>query len=635
VSRTSIGPNVVAAVLVIVVALGLIRERRAAHAEADEVVTMYCAFLSGVIDGDSADGVQVADFFTACDGLSSSEIGLIASAVGDEDGMLEPGELNAFDLEADQITVATASTDWLKAIYVIAFVDDDGPLTFDAQSGVIVNINDDGGSNEPSPPVDGDPETCDGQQDDDCGTTTLANGDGIVVATVTANTANQGDEVDVDVTQEGVGQIITLLVVGAPDEVAVSLVEETIQTRVNSDCINGDFGVLDDAAISNPDSTIAIAVVSDNDLVPLTRVALDFDSADPLTADIGGATAFTLDAGQFGIAALAVVCGGEYPGMSDIIVDDGVEQWSASIIVQSIGDGDEDGLPDSYENAHNCLSASTPDAEADPDTDGSENAEEYTLRTDPCDPDTDDDFVPDGWPDNCPLVPNLDQANADSRPQDNGPGIASVDATVANGDGLGDVCDDDDDNDGLVDADEGVGACGEANLGLHPSPARGDVTNDDDGDGNPAPPMGSDTDDDGPSWDVDNDGTLDGYECAHGSDPSDPTSLPSPEPPSPPEASPDLDNDGLLSEWERRGFGTDPYNDDSDGDGIGDCVEALDLDGNGVANFSGDTIPVAKAAVQPGFGTTMAYDIDKNGGVNFAGDAIASARRTLGIVPCL
>src|SRR5262249_53404274 len=51
---------------------------------------------------------------------------------------------------------------------------------------------------------------------------------------------------------------------------------------------------------------------------------------------------------------------------------------------------------------------------------------------DACDPDADNDGIPNAQ-DNCPLVANPDQADFD-------------------GDGIGDACDSDDDNDGVVDA---------------------------------------------------------------------------------------------------------------------------------------------------------------------------------------
>ena len=62
------------------------------------------------------------------------------------------------------------------------------------------------------------------------------------------------------------------------------------------------------------------------------------------------------------------------------------------------------------------------------------------------DPDTDGDFVIDGS-DNCPTVLNADQENTDQELVDGG-------ETLIVGDSLGNACDDDDDNDGLLDVEE-------------------------------------------------------------------------------------------------------------------------------------------------------------------------------------
>ncbi len=246
-------------------------------------------------------------------------------------------------------------------------------------------------------------------------------------------------------------------------------------------------------------------------------------------------------------------------------------------------------------------------------------------------PDSDGDGVSDPL-DNCVAVANAQQTNSDSMPLDNGSAFGHNDATVPAADALGDACDPDNDNDGLADAAEapllGCGAFSGINAN-HPAPMYGDLTTDDDGDGNPAPPMGSDVLDQGTSADTDGDGALDGYECDHGSNPRDSHSRP----PRLADDFADDDGDGLANAWERAGWGTNPDVNDSDGDGIGDCQEALDIDGNGVANFAGDTQAVAKAAMLQ-VGATSDDDVNKDGVVNLPGDVINHARRTLGVVLC-
>ena len=83
----------------------------------------------------------------------------------------------------------------------------------------------------------------------------------------------------------------------------------------------------------------------------------------------------------------------------------------------------------------------------DNDNDGLTDSEETALGTDPLNPDSDYDYVSDGpddpdgagsvvaGPDNCPNTQNMNQYDND-------------------GDGAGDVCDDDDDNDGFGDVSE-------------------------------------------------------------------------------------------------------------------------------------------------------------------------------------
>ena len=232
--------------------------------------------------------------------------------------------------------------------------------------------------------------------------------------------------------------------------------------------------------------------------------------------------------------------------------------------------------------------------------------------------DTDGDGIPDAT-DNCVTVWNPDQANfdGDAPPYGDGVGIgngkaiAGDDRTVPNSDTLGDACDPDDDNDGLAD-------------GSDPDP-RGDNTYEDNANGNPCVPLGTDAADDGPSWDADCDGLLDGAEsgCPLAVNPNG-----------------DDDGDGLKNTWEVCKWGTYPSDpdgpggvdpQDSDGDTRGDCKEAADVNGDGVVNFAADVIYYAKAALLPPatFGKDGDFDINGDAIVDFISDVIPEARLAL------
>ncbi|MEX2246812.1 MAG: hypothetical protein WEC75_09000 [Dehalococcoidia bacterium] len=239
--------------------------------------------------------------------------------------------------------------------------------------------------------------------------------------------------------------------------------------------------------------------------------------------------------------------------------------------------------------------------------------------------DQDGDTVLDGA-DNCSGVFNVNQENTLIGQIDNGPTLPGDDITVPNEDAVGDACDADTDNDGSPDPQEVTG-CGYSPT--DPGSPFFDDSYDDDGDGNPVPPMGTDASDDGPSWDTDGDAVLDGFECQSGTDPTDAASKPLTM------AGIDSDGDGLLDGWERAGWGTSHLKVHSDGDGIGDCREAADVDGNGVLNFSGDTLSTVRAVLLfPMFARSGVFDIDKNGVLNFSGDAIIAARLALIVGLC-
>ena len=120
------------------------------------------------------------------------------------------------------------------------------------------------------------------------------------------------------------------------------------------------------------------------------------------------------------------------------------------------------------DNVDNCppngpddFSTRNPD-QTDSDSDG---------QGDKCDPDDDNDGVPDTAPDNCRTVANPDQADADGDgigdacvrdtdgdgaidPRDNCPSLANPDQLDSDGDTVGDACDNDDDEDYVADGSD-------------------------------------------------------------------------------------------------------------------------------------------------------------------------------------
>ncbi len=218
----------------------------------------------------------------------------------------------------------------------------------------------------------------------------------------------------------------------------------------------------------------------------------------------------------------------------------------------------------------------------------------------------DGDGIPDAV-DNCPSVYNPDQANHDAYVDLSPYGKSFNDATWINSDTLGDACDTDDDNDGLLDSAETSGP---------PCPSAT----------GPTDPLRGDTD---------GDGILDGAECVLGSNPNDANSKPAL-----PSLANDPDRDGLSTAFENS-IGTDPNARDSDGDGLSDGVEYKNYNSNPLsANTDGDVCGDAKevasvnsdnvvtaadlAIVAGSFGLSTSgvyvrdFDTNKDGAINAA-----------------
>jgi hypothetical protein len=226
--------------------------------------------------------------------------------------------------------------------------------------------------------------------------------------------------------------------------------------------------------------------------------------------------------------------------------------------------------------------------------------------------------------DNCPLDPNPLQENFDAGPLDNGPGTVGDDETVPNEDHIGDTCDDDDDNDGILDFDDvnplmSVEACGilAGSSDGHAMPDGGDNSY---SDGDPS------------SWDTDGDGVRDGAECVVGTDPRMPT-LSDRNACIAATGLSDSDHDGLLDDWEFCGWGTDPLQPNTDGDDLGDCVEVMDVNGNGVVTHA-DAVLVRQDVFGVSIGDRASMDINRSAVLTNA-DAAFIQQAVFGLVVCL
>jgi hypothetical protein len=196
--------------------------------------------------------------------------------------------------------------------------------------------------------------------------------------------------------------------------------------------------------------------------------------------------------------------------------------------------------------------------------------------------DADGDAVVDAV-DNCVGTSNPSQSNYDRNFIELGPTKAFDDLTRPNSDGLGDACDEDDDNDGLTDVDELSGAaCG------------GIITD----------PLKEDTD---------GDRVLDGAECALGTDPTNPASFPSAAACG---ATTDADGDGVAAFREYCYYNTDPNNANTDGDACDDGKEIASINADLAVNVI-DLSQIA-GAFGPASGPLylVQFDVNKDGAIN-------------------
>ena len=203
--------------------------------------------------------------------------------------------------------------------------------------------------------------------------------------------------------------------------------------------------------------------------------------------------------------------------------------------------------------------------------------------------DSDGDTILDAV-DNCPADPNPLQENNDRNFVDNGPNYAVDDVTWIMSDILGDACDADDDNDGVLDANEAAGCNGSG----------------------PLDPLSRDTD---------GDRFLDGPECARGTNPATAASTPTLTSCG---ASTDADGDGLIDRAEVCFYNSNPNNTNSDGDNCGDGREVASLNADLVVS-SGDQGMLAAELLRPP-PKHVNFDLNKDGVISSGDQGIMANR---------
>jgi hypothetical protein len=165
---------------------------------------------------------------------------------------------------------------------------------------------------------------------------TDTNGDGVVLFHVLIDTvgASAGDVKTVNVSQEDVAQTFDVNVVGPANNVELTLAEKLVETQKGTDAAShttcDGIGVTE--ALDPPISTLAWAVVTDQDNTKLTRVPVFFKVTPPEDSEIAifgegdgpeeisGGTFFSIDPATAGAptASYQVICGGKESGTATI-----------------------------------------------------------------------------------------------------------------------------------------------------------------------------------------------------------------------------------------------------------------------------------------------------------------------------
>lgn len=250
----------------------------------------------------------------------------IADFHGDGDGIVEPSDFAAVDLDGNLVHQKDrhGPSAGQGTLWVLAFVHDDDAVTFKTNRGYF------------RPGAGGDPTddewVCDTEtEDEDCDNDGIA-GDGVVVARLRSNegslTSDPG-EGRVTIKQGTDEGSLDFRFVGEPDSVGFLTLENVIQNGVRDLDGDGELGSEGEcplpgdargflAANGTAERAIVLAIVRDSDGIPVTNAFVEWSTDDEDKAVLAAPLTPTIDLGTFGFGAPNIICGTSDPG--DVIV---------------------------------------------------------------------------------------------------------------------------------------------------------------------------------------------------------------------------------------------------------------------------------------------------------------------------
>ena len=266
-------------------------------------------------------------------GVGANALLQLADFLGDGDGIIEPSDFAGIDLDGNQLhQMDPAPTDPTELqnvyngnLYIIAFVNDDGPTDFKTDRGEFIPPwNTSVSARDPISAFyhcdDRTGGVLDTPDDQDCDG--LPGGNHVVVARLGAN-------VEGKIADRGPGTVIirqgtdeatiAFRVVGEPHDISFITLKNTIQTGITDLADNCGLptdaaGFLGSSGNGSNQRAIVLAIAADVDGNSVTGALINWYTDDANKGAMAAPLTPTLDLGAFGFGAPNILCGTKNPG---------------------------------------------------------------------------------------------------------------------------------------------------------------------------------------------------------------------------------------------------------------------------------------------------------------------------------